>query len=122
MQQTTITIFGKPVRVEWSEAADAALAKLDQPLPVEMELFFSCLVRKRVRFDGEASSRDFVAASDRLQVAFRPVMTSTCAIDAELGKRKPPLEDFHVVNPAAFVPHWLKISHSHKGWEGEFGY
>ncbi len=120
MQQTTIAIFGKPVRVEWSEAADAALSKRDRPLSVEMELYFSCLVRKRVRFDGEACSQDFVAAGDRLQVAFRPVMTATCNIDAEMGK--PPLEDFPVVNPAAFVPHWLKISHSHGRWEGAFGY
>ena len=118
--QATIAILNKPVRVEWSESAEAALARLAEPLSAEMELYFSCLLRKKVRFGAAAHSSVFVPVSPRLQVAFRPVMTKACQVGGEYDTA--PLEDFPIVKPAAFVPRWLKIDHRHGQWEGEFGF
>jgi len=118
--QSTIVILNKPVRVELSKAAEAALANLAEPLSVEMELYFSCLIRKKVRFGDKAHSREFVPVNPRLQVAFRPVMTRACAVDKDNAEA--PLTDFDIVNSSAFVPHWLKIDHRHGNWEGEFGF
>jgi len=116
---STIEILDKPVRIEWSKAAEAAMANLAAPLCVEMELYFSCLIRKKVRFGDKAHSRVFVPVNPYLQVAFRPVMTKKCAVGGD--NTEVPLEDFPIVNPAAFVPRWLKIDHRHGSWEGEFG-
>ena len=117
---STIEILNKPVRIEWSKAAEAALADLAEPLCGEMEVYFSCLIRKKVRFGDKAHSRVFERVNSYLQVAFRPVMTKKCAVGGD--NTEVPLEDFPVVNPAAFVPHWLRIDHRHGNWEGEFGF
>lgn len=118
--RSTVEILNKPVQVEWSKAADNALLALSKPLSVEMELYFSCLIRMKVRFGDKAHSREFVPVNERLGVAFRPVMTKACKVDRE--DQEAPLADFPIKNPAAFVPRWLKIDYRHGVWEGEFGY
>src|SRR5512135_1429018 len=117
--QTTVQILDRPVRVEWSKTADRALSGLSAPLRVEMELYFSCLIRKKVRFNERTHSRNFVTVNDRLGIAFRPVMTKACSVNEQ---DEAPLEDFPIANPAAFVPHWLRIDYRHNEWIGEFGF
>ncbi len=117
---STVEIFNKTVRVEWSDAAESAMASRMGPLTVEMELYFSCLIRKKVRFGDQAHSREFLPVNQHLAVAFRPVMTKSCTIDRDNAEA--PLADFEIKNPAAFVPHWLKIDFRHGNWEGEFGF
>lgn len=41
----TVEINGRQVLVEWSKAAARELAQRGQPLVVELELYFSCLVK-----------------------------------------------------------------------------
>lgn len=115
-----VEILNKQVEVGWTSAAAAEMARRTEPLRVEMELYFSCLLRKKVRFDENAHSRTFLPVTPQLQVAFRPVMTKVCS--AETVEDAPPLDDFPIVNPAAFVPHWLKIDYRHGQWQGEFGF
>jgi hypothetical protein len=85
-----------------------------------MELYFSCLVRMKLRFHEHAASDDHVIAAENLAVRFRPVMTKTCHISD--FEDEPPVTDFPIKNPAAFVPHWLRIDFRHGSWSGEFGY
>ena len=117
---STVKILNKTVRVEWSKAADNALSALSSPLSVEMELYFSCLIRKKVRFGDKAHSAVFFPVNERLGVAFRPVVTNVCRADGETQEID--LVDFPIKNPAAFVPRWLKIAYRRGNWEGEFGY
>ena len=117
---STVEIFNKTVRVEWSNAAESAMASRVGRLTVEMELYFSCLIRKMVRFGDQAHSREFIPVNQHLAVAFRPVMTKSCKIDRDNAEA--PLSDFEINNPAAFVPHWLKIDFRHGNWEGDFGF
>lgn len=49
-QQQSIEINGRTVAIELSRAAIKALAQRSTPLLAEMELYFSCLIRKVVRF------------------------------------------------------------------------
>jgi len=118
--QSTITIEGKNVAVETSAAADRALSDRGQPLLAEMELYFSCLIRKQVRFHNAGDFGNEVAVTDGLNVRFRPVMTAKCGIDYEGDE--PPLSDFPIVKPQAYVPHWLRIDYRRGEWVGEFGY
>ena len=111
---------GKPFRVTLSDAAQRALAQRSTPLIAEMELYFSCLLRLRVRFyerDEEASATPVNA---QLSVRFRPVMGRRC--DLHEVKGKPPLDDFPIVNRAPYVPHWLRLDFKKGQWVGEFGY
>jgi hypothetical protein len=115
--QTMVEIHGKPVQVELSASAEKKLQGLAEPLPVEMELYFSCLIRKAVRF-GQDATGDFVFAGPRLKIGFRPVMTKACAVNEVEGE--PPLEDFPIVKPEAFVPKRLMIDFKSGEWKGEF--
>ena len=119
MMEKQIEIQGKQVTIQLSTAAEKALSSRDKTLVAEMELYFSCLIRKQVRFK-ENLDGDLVNISEQLAVRFRPVMTKSCGIDYE--GNEPPLEDFPIEKPEAFVPHWLKIDFKKNEWIGEFGY
>lgn len=114
-----IKIQGKTVVVSLTQSAEKALASRDKALVAEMELYFSCLIRKQVRFK-ENLDGDLVNVTDLLAVRFRPVMTKSCGIDYEGDE--PPLEDFPIKNPQSFVPHWLKVDFRKNEWIGEFGF
>lgn len=116
---TDITIANKPLKLHLSQSAQQALASRSSPLFAEMELYFSCLIRFKVRFYEQASHGEGVPVSDKLIVNFRPVMTETCGKDYEGDE--PPVTDFPIVKPDAFVPKWLRIDFEHGQWHGEFG-
>jgi len=116
--QTTVEILGKKVRVEWSSSADKKMKELTEPLLVEMELYFSCLIRKAVRFGRDAHSGNFALAGPQLKIGFRPVMTKACRLSDFEGD--PPLEDFPIVKPEAFVPKRLTIDYRAGKWIGDF--
>ena len=117
--QKQIEIKGKKVVVNLTKAAEKALSSRDKTLVAEMELYFSCLIRKQVRFK-ENLEGDLTNVSENLSVRFRPVMTKSCGIDYEGDE--PPLEDFPIEKPEAFVPHWLNIDYKKNEWIGEFGF
>ena len=117
-----IEIEGRTVEVELSKAAHRALGQRAKPLVVEMELYFSCLIRKKVRFPETLSSPEDCQrlADDNLCIRFRPVMTRACGKDYEGDE--PPLTEFPIANPRPYVPHWLSIDYRGGQWQGEFGY
>ena len=116
---TDITLANKPLKLHLSSTAQQALAARSSPLYAEMELYFSCLIRFKVRFYEQASDGEGVAVSDKLVVNFRPVMTQVCGKDYDGDE--PPLTDFPIVKQDAFVPKWLRIDFRHGEWQGEFG-
>ncbi len=116
---TDITIANKPIKLHLSTAAQQALAARNAPLYVEMELYFSCLIRFKVRFYEQAAHGEGVTVSDKLVVNFRPVMTQACGKDYE--GEEPPVTDFPIVKKDAFMPKWLRIDFRHDEWHGEFG-
>ena len=115
-----VELGGKQVTVNVSGSAQRQLDRRQTPLCAEMELYFSCLIRKKVRFRESEECSNSVVAGDQLQVAFRPVMTKICGKDFE-GK-EPPLTDFPIANPKPYVPKWLNIDFRGGEWVGEFGY
>lgn len=84
---STVEILNKTVHVEWSDAAESAMVSRMEPLRVEMELYFSCLIRKKVRFDDQVASQVFIPVNQYMAVAFRPVMTKSCSIDRDNAER-----------------------------------
>ena len=115
-----VDFHGKTVKIELSNSAQNHLAQVQKPLFVEMELYFSCLIRKQVRFNSERAKENALPVSDRLCVSFHPVMTRVCQKDYEGDA--PPLTEFPIAKPAPYVPRWLKIDYKGGEWWGEFGY
>lgn len=118
----------KQLAVTLSPRAERALAELAAPLVAEMELYFSCLIRKAVRFKPLSAVAQAVpvpvsvpvSGQDKLYVRFRPVGSRSCGV--KLSDGPPPLDDFPIVNPTAYTPDWLKIDFRNGEWIGQFGY
>jgi hypothetical protein len=119
-----VLLHGKPIQIQIHPRALQQLARSDQSILVEMELYFSCLIRKQVRFcelDPTLDTQQLaVQVTPGLYLYFNPVTTKECRI-AEVGN-KPPVTSMPVVRPQAFVPHWLYIDYRANQWIGEFGY
>lgn len=117
---TPVALEGRDVRVHLTRAAQQALAQRAAPLVAEMELYFSCLIRLRVRFLENDSAGGTTPVSDKLAIRFRPVAGRRCDLHAVEGEQ--PLEDFPIVRRSPFVPHWLNIDYRKGEWVGKFGY
>lgn len=115
----TIEIEGRPIAVKISAAAAQALSKRDTQLVAEMELLFSCLIAKYVRFNEVNAPVNGVAVTDNLTVCFSAMMSQSCDI---AGSRDFETETFAVKNSHRYVPHWLEIDYRSGEWQGEFGY
>jgi len=117
---TTINIDGKPVSVSTSKEADVILSSRELPLTVEMDLFFSCPLSKKVRFIVDDEPEDMaVHINEKLAVRFRPVIYRDCS-KQEAGHWV--MTDFPIVKRSSYVPKWLDIDFRFGHWFGEFGY
>ncbi len=114
------TLEGKDIRILLSNAAQRALAQRTTPLIAEMELYFSCLIRLRVRFYDSDEKASATTVSGQLSIRFRPVMSRHCDLHEVNGK--PPLDDFPIVRRSPYVPRWLSLDYKKGEWVGEFGY
>lgn len=110
----------KSVRVIVSKSASGQLAQLEGKLDVQLELLFSCVVRKRVLFKPSEQVKTYpMDGHDKLNIRFRPVMTKVCLVSENA---LPDLEDFPIVNAAAYMPRWLELDYRHGKWTGDFGW
>jgi hypothetical protein len=118
----TVTLAGRALELRLTAAAATALRAPGEQLTIELELYFSCLLRKRVHFLAEphSGSADCVTLSDRARLCFRPVMTRACRTDDLAGE--PDTESFPLVRTAAFVPRWVALDFRRGAWSGDFGY
>lgn len=116
----TVQINGRPVLVEWTNAAARELVKRTQPLVVELELYFSCLVKKFVHFHETVPLRDTVAVNDKLAVFFRPVTSTACSFEiADHLGRQPELE-LDTPNVRKIAPKRVEIDFVRGEWRGNY--
>ncbi len=122
MERTTVTINGKPVQVEWTAAASRALEAREAPLFVELELYFSCLVKKFVHFRDDARGYATAAAHDKLHLYFRPVTSTACTWEvAEQLGRQPEME-IDSVALSHVAPAHVRIDHVAGKWVGSYDF
>lgn len=123
-QQFTVQLCGRPIAVRFSPRAREIADRLAAPLIVEMELFFSCLLRKRVLFHrpeaAPESELERIALHPALMLQFRPIVSEVCRIDTLEGE--PPVMTMPAKRGEAFIPRWLELDHRGGEWIGEFGY
>jgi hypothetical protein len=120
ISSATVVINGKKVVVEWTAEATRELARRQSPLFVELELYFSCLVKKFVHFREDSRGKPTVAASEKLQLYFRPVTSTACSFEvAERLGRQPEIEiDSKATRRMA--PKRVSIDHVDGAWCGSF--
>lgn len=114
------TLNGKTFEVRLTPSAERALQALPRPLLVEMELYFSCLIRKQLRIHTDQAPKDGdTRVGDKLCLRFRPVMSEAC--HGSIHDGPPPLTDFPIANDG-FSPRWLELDYKSGEWQGEYGW
>lgn len=118
---STIRLYGKPVRVELSTAAERALAKRAQPLFAEVQLIFGCMIAKRVWFRDEPNP-GAVPVHPKLSLWFRPARyEKACSFDDIDGGAV--ASDFPIaVDRKGFVPDVVRIDYRAGKFVGDFTY
>jgi hypothetical protein len=115
-----VTINGRAVAVEWSRAAAQALAERSGPLFVELELLFSCLVRKSVHFHDAPPDGEAVAVTETLRLGFRPVTAEACKMELAERLGRQPVTAIDTPAARRLAPRRVWIDHAHGAWCGEF--
>ena len=113
-----IVLGGRPLEICWTNRAQQALEKLDHTMVVEMQLYFSCVVKKRLLFHNDyIHSRTPVV--EKLSVDFRVVEPTSCDPE-EFAKNYP--EKRELDSKAAKRMHVKKLLLDYKNteWLGEF--
>jgi hypothetical protein len=122
MHSATVSINGKPVRVEWTAAAARALASRAAPLYVELELYFSCLVKKFVHFRDDAHGYATAAAHDKLHLYFRPVTSTACTWDVAERLGRQPEKSIDSAALRRVAPKRVFIDHRDGRWLGSYDF
>jgi len=117
-----IKLGEREVELRLSPPAERALHARRVPLDIELELYFSCFLRKRVNFleqaHDDAASR--AQLTNKVSVSFRPVMTRACHVHDVT--QAPDLEPLPLVRTHSFTPKWLTLDYAGGSWSGEFGF
>jgi len=108
----------KPLTVLWTGRAEEKLSQRFEPLYVEMQLFFSCVVKKRVLFYDEKKYVP-VPVSEKLAVVFRPVEAASCDPE-EFAKNYPEKRELDSIPATKMRASSLMIDFVDGEWLGEF--
>ena len=116
-----VNLKGKEVLIDVSADAVRAASVSRLPVLAELELYFSCLVRKRVRFPAtEARGYPLDSAHPKLALQFHPIVGHHCSLE-EMGPEQAH-DDLALAKPDAFTPRWVSLDYRNGQWSGDFGY
>jgi hypothetical protein len=130
-----LSFHEKEMTVELSPQAIEQSARLESILLIEIQIYFSCLLGKRLAYYTDTVLNgawqvekeqfaemvgDAQKVTDNLYVRFNTVMTKACPVSDYVGP--PPVTDFTIKNQKPYVPSWLNIDFKNGEWSGEYGW
>ena len=115
-----IVINDRPLLVEWTPRAQRELDRRTRPLYVEMELYFSCMVKKYIHFREQPRNETSIHLNEKFAIYFRPVTSTGCSMElaADLG-RQPEIE-LHNEAVSRMAPKRIFVDFKNKHWRGEY--
>ena len=121
VHHSQLTLKGKTLSVSWTQRAERQFSRRQRPLLAEMQLYFTCVVKKRVVFHDSGHSDDTqgTAVNDHLHVAFRPVEANSCD-PVEFAANFPVRREFDSSGAKGMHPSSLHIDFKKGEWRGEF--
>ncbi|MDH3859053.1 MAG: hypothetical protein OEV07_13760 [Gammaproteobacteria bacterium] len=117
----TVRINQREVEISWTDRADRELQRRKQALVVELQLYFSCVVKKRVLFHQRAVEFDSIRVNDKFEIAFQPIASAACD-PREFAANYPQGKNLSAGNAARMVPRAVEIDYRRNNWEGQFYY
>jgi hypothetical protein len=120
-KRENVELGGQALEVGYSSKAWSHIHKQDG-LHLQMELLYSCLVRKRVLVNDHASGlgQCHLQMNSGMTISFRPVVTQHCDLDT-YGKGQA-LMDMPVAKDRKIRPRWLYVDYRKGEWCGDFGF
>jgi hypothetical protein len=101
-------------------AINGKLAERSRPLVVELELYFSCLVKKFVHFHDEAPPRATVRVADNLHLYFRVVTSTACTMDLAERLGRQPETELDTAVARKLAPRRVRLDAVKGDWRAEF--
>jgi hypothetical protein len=130
-----LEFHNKLMEVNLSDDAVKQSQKLNTTLIIEVQVYFSCLLGKRLAYytgqplegawqvESEQFStmlEDAKQLTENIYIRFNTVMTKECPVSDYVGP--PPVTDFTIKNQTPYVPGWLNIDFSKNLWSGNYGW
>jgi len=119
----TIKIRGKDMTIEWTERANQALLRREKRLIIEMQLYFTCVVKKRVLFLENILSKNYqfegVLVNDLFSIAFHTVEAESCNPN-DFANDFPVKRKYDSSNSLKMRPSHLEIDFKRGDWVGVF--
>lgn len=114
-----VPFHGAELSIGWTRRAENEFRRRGaNPLLVEMQLYFSCVIKKRVIFsEGAVPPGD--AVNKVLHVLFRTVQASSCD-PVEFASNYPVKAELSSPGAKKMHPRLLKIDFRKGEWAGEF--
>jgi len=119
----TVSLNGSELVIKYTRRARQALEKRSSPLVAEMQIYFSCVVQKRVLFHdgskGDSYRGDRVVVNDKLSVAIRSVESQSC--DPEyFASNHPEKKTLDSSAARKMTARELIIDYKNNQWQGSF--
>jgi hypothetical protein len=117
----TLKLGSQELELRLNQRAAEALQQETDPLYIEMELYFSCLVGKRVNFLRDMRPGSVIPSrlSNNVSIGFRAMMMRTCQPGS--GGSEPEAGSFLAERGERYVPRWISLDYRAGQWSGEFG-
>ncbi len=116
--KSDIQYMGKKLHVCWTSRAEYALQKRAIPLTVEMQIYFSCVIQKRVLFHDQ-SKLETQTVNNSLRVTLRAVQAASCD-PIEFAEHHPVSHEFTSIAAKKLRPSELQIDFKKDQWIGNF--
>ena len=113
-----VVLDQQTLAVSWTRRAEQAIAKLAQPLGIEMQLYFSCMVKKRVIFS-DKSSAGYSMMTEKIGIMFNCVQSNSCDPE-EFAAHYPEKKILNTRASLKMHPKELFIDYKKNEWVGEF--
>jgi hypothetical protein len=117
---TTVSVNGKPVTVVWTRRVAQKLAERSRPLVLEIDLYFSCLVKKFVHVHDQPPQRATIPVTDKLQMVFRVVTSTVCTMDLAEALGHQPVIELDTAAARSLAPKRLHLDFAKGQWVAAF--
>lgn len=120
-----IEIRGKKMGIMYSKRAEKALQKRTHPLIAELQLYFTCVVQKRVNFhetlDFNVTDIETISANSNLKIAYHTVQSDACD-PVEFAQKHPVKKELKSNAAQSMRPSLFRIDHKDGKWMGDFSF
>lgn len=114
----SVEVNGRQLDVYLTQRAKKALQARSSPMVVELQILFSCVVKKRVVFEYEGNT-GVKTADGLLELVCRVTRSNECSPE-EFAAGYPVKNELHTEQARNMVPRTLYIDFKGGQWSGEF--